>query len=328
MTIVRHVNDLKLSHASETVLDEEIMWWETIYGSLVGSKGNCHTYLGMDMHFNNRKLQISMTGYLHEIIDEFPFEIMGKVVSTPAAPHLFDKDKDAIPLDTNKARIFHQVVAKTLWAAIRVRPDLLTTLSYLTCQVKAPDEDDMKKLVRMIAYIRDTVNLPLTLGMENVNEVRWWVDASFGTRFEMRSQTGATLSLGIGSIYSMSRKQKLNTTSSTEAEIVGVHDAMSQIIWFRHFIIAQEVKIYRNILFQDNRSAILLHRNGTNSSSRNTRHINIRYFFLKDRIKSGEIEVVFCPSEEMIADFFTKPIQGRRFMDLRKIIMGEHDEQG
>lgn len=178
----------------------------------------------------------------------------------------------------------------------------------------------------MIAYIRDTINLPLTLGMTNTNEIQWWVDASFGTRFSMRSQTGATLSFGIGSLYSMSRKQKLNTTSSTEAEIVGVHDAMLQIIWFRHFITAQKVKISRNILFQDNRSAILLHRNGTNSSSRNTRHINIRYFFLKDKIKSGEVEVVICPSEDMIADFFTKPIQGKRFMDLRKIIMGEHIE--
>jgi hypothetical protein len=198
----------------------------------------------------------------------------------------------------------------------------------LTCQVKAPDEDDMKKLVRMIAYIRDTVNLSLTLGMGNANEPRWWVDASFCTLFEMRSQTGATLLFGTGSIYSMSRKQKLNTTSSTEAEIVGVHDAMLQIIWFRHFIIAQNVKIFCNILFQDNRSAILLHRNGTNSSSQNTRHINICYFFLKDKIKSGEVEVVLCPLEEMIADFFMKPIQGKRFMDLRKIIMGEHDEQG
>jgi hypothetical protein len=103
---------------------------------------------------------------------------------------------------------------------------------------------------------------------------------------------------------------------------------MSQIIWFRHFILAQEVKISCNILFQDNRSAILLHRNGTNSSTRNTRHINIRYFFLKDGIKSGEIEVVFCPSEEMTGDFFTTPIQGRRFMEIRKLIMGEHDEQG
>jgi hypothetical protein len=53
MTIVWHVDDLKLSHVSETVLDEEIMWLETIYGSLVGSKGNSHTYLGIDMHFNN-----------------------------------------------------------------------------------------------------------------------------------------------------------------------------------------------------------------------------------------------------------------------------------
>jgi hypothetical protein len=90
----------------------------------------------------------------------------------------------------------------------------------------------------------------------------------------------------------------------------------------------QKVKISPNILFQDNRSAILLHRNGTNSSPRNTRHINTCYFFLKDKTKSGEVEVVFCPSEEMIADFFTKPIQGKSFMDLRKIIMGEHDEQG
>jgi hypothetical protein len=262
MTIVWHVDDLKMSHINEKVLDGEVEWLETLYGSLVGTKGNCHTYLslGMDMHFNNKKLQVTMVGYLHEIINEFPFEIMGKIVSTPAAPHLFDKDRGAPPLNPTKAKQFYQVVAKVLWAAIRVRPDLLTTLSYLTCQVKAPDEDDIKKLVRMIAYIRDTVNLPLTLGMENLNELRWWVDASFGTRFEMRSQTGATLSLGIGSLYSMSRKQKLNTTSSTEAEIVGVHDAMSQIIWFRHFILAQEVKISCNILFQENRSAILLHK--------------------------------------------------------------------
>jgi hypothetical protein len=77
-------------------------------------------------------------------------------------------------------------VANVLWDVMRVRPALLTTLSYLTCQIKAPDEDDMKKLVRMIAY---TVNLSLNLGKENSNELRWWVDASFGKRFAMRGQT-------------------------------------------------------------------------------------------------------------------------------------------
>jgi hypothetical protein len=140
------------------------------------------------------------------------------------------------------------VVAKVLWAAIRVQPDLLTTLSYLTCQFKEPDEDDMKKFLRMIFYIRDTINLPLTLGMDGSKKIKWWVDASFATRHKMRSQTGATLSFGRGSLYRMACKQKFNTTSSTEAEIVGVHDAMSQIIWFRHFVLAQEVKVSKNIL--------------------------------------------------------------------------------
>jgi hypothetical protein len=302
-------------------------WLELLYGSLVGTKGNCHTYLGMDMCLTNQKLQVSMVGYLHEIVEEFPYEIGGKA-TTPASPHLFDKDDDAVALTSDDAKIFHQVVAKVLWAATRVRPDLLTALSYLTCQVKAPDQDYMKKLVRMNTYIRNTIDLSLTIGMNDSKEMRWWVDASFGTRYQLRSQTGATLSFGVGSIYCMARKQKLNTTSSTEAEIVGVHDAMSQVIWFRYFVLAQGVKMSRNILFQDNRSAIFLHRNGTASSSRNTRHINIRYFFMKDRIKAGEIEIVHCPSEEMIADFFTKPIQGKRFSELRSVIMGENVEQG
>jgi hypothetical protein len=86
--------------------------------------------------------------------------------------------------------------------------------------------------------------------------------------------------------------------------------------------------VSRNILFQDNKSAIILHKNGTALSSRNMRHINIRYFFIKDRIKAGEIEVIHCPSNEMIADFFTKPIQGKRFLELRNIIMGTQVDQG
>jgi hypothetical protein len=327
MTIVWHVDDLKLSHINETKLDNEVKWLESLYGPLIGAKSSFHTYLAIDMCFENRKMKLSMMGYLQEIVEEFPYEIAGRV-STPAAPHLFEKDEDGTLLNSTDSKIFHQVVAKVLWAATKLRPDLLTTLSYLTCQVKAPDQDDMKKLIRMITYIRDTINLPLTIGMSGSNEVKWWADASFATRHQLRSQTGATLSMGLGSIYSMARKQKLNTTSSTEAEIVGVHNAMSQIIWVRYFPMAQVIKVSRNILFQDNKSALLLHKNGTASSSRNTRHKNIRYFFVKDRIKAGKIEVVFCPSSEMIADFFTKPFQGRRFIEIRNIIMGIQKEQG
>jgi hypothetical protein len=110
--------------------------------------------------------------------------------------------------------------------------------------------------------------------------------------------------------------------------MVGVHDAMCQVICFRCFIMTQGVKVTHNILFQDNKNVVLLHRSVTTSSSRNTRHINIRHFFVKDRIKAGDVEVVYCPSENMNADFFTKPIQGRMFLKLRNIVMRDQIEQG
>ena len=63
-------------------------------------------------------------------------------------------------------------------------------------------------------------------------------------------------------------------------------------------------------------------RNGRNSCTGNSRHINIRYFFVKDRFDKEEIDIVYCPTLDMVADFFTKPLQGNMFRRLKKYIMG------
>jgi hypothetical protein len=71
----------------------------------------------------------------------------------------------------------------------------------------------------------------------------------------------------------------------------------------------------------DNQSAILLERNGRASSGRRTRHVNIRYFFVTDRVKNGELRIEYCPTEIMRGDFFTKPFQGTPFRRQRSWIM-------
>jgi hypothetical protein len=76
-----------------------------------------------------------------------------------------------------------------------------------------------------------------------------------------------------------------------------------------------------SIIYQDNQSAILLEKNGKASSSKRTRHINIRYFFVTDRIAANEVSVEYCPTGEMIADYFTKPLQGTLFRKFRDQIM-------
>ena len=130
------------------------------------------------------------------------------------------------------------------------------------------------------------------------------------------------MSLGTGVIYGTSKRQKLNTKSSTEAELVGADNVMPQMQWTLYFLEAQGYKIHDNILYQDNKSAVLLETNGRGSSGKQTRHINVRYFFIADRIKSKEIRIEYCPTGIMLADYFTKPLQGLIFRELRDMIMG------
>ena len=99
----------------------------------------------------------------------------------------------------------------------------------------------------------------------------------------MRSHTGGLMTMGIEGAYVQYIKQKLNTKCSTEAELVGVDDVLTQVIWTRYFLKEQVHMIQYNVIYQDNQSAIRLENNGNKSRSKRTRHINIRYYFIFDR---------------------------------------------
>jgi histone deacetylase 1/2 len=151
--------------------------------------------------------------------------------------------------------------------------------------------------------------------------VKWWVDASFAVHPDMKSHTGCCMSLGKGAVYGTSTRQKLNTPSSTEAKLVGANNVMSQVLWTRYFLEALGYGVKDSVVYQDNQRSILLGKHGRASSGRRTRHINIQYFFVTDRIATKEVSVQYCPTGEMIADFFTKPLQGIMFKKIRNFIM-------
>jgi hypothetical protein len=89
---------------------------------------------------------------------------------------------------------------------------------------------------------------------------------------------------------------------------------------------AQGFTVSDSIVYQDNQSAILMEKNGRASSSKRTRHINIRYFFVTDRVANGEIKIEYCPTLEMLADDFTKPLQGAQFKTFRDRIMNTNPD--
>jgi hypothetical protein len=179
-----------------------------------------------------------------------------------------------------------------------------------------------KKLMRMMRYLNKTRNLVRIMRADNLNMIKWYIDAAHTVHADLKGHTGGALTLGKGAITTKSNKQKLNTRSSTETEIVGVEDLMPEILWTNLFLQAQGYEAKGTILYQNNKSTMIWMKNGRQSLGKRAKHINVRYFFVKDRIDKGEIKIEHCPTDDMIADFFTKPLQGQKFIKFRNKIMG------
>lgn len=328
-TIIWHVDDLKISHVDSEVVTSVIGTLNKAYGKhapLTVTRGKVHDYLGMRLDYSKKgEVHITMIEYIDKMLEELPTDMQNEY-ATPAALHLFKTNEDEVKLDEATSDLFHHNVAKLLFLCKRARPDIQTAIAFLTTRVKGPDIHDYKKLARTMGYLRATRELPLILKGDSFDQVQWWIDGAYAVHDDMKSHTGIFMSMGGGAMYSNSIKQKLNTKSSTEAELVAVDDAMSQLIWTRYFLHAQGYDLKPTTVHQDNQSAILLEKNGRRSSGKRTRHINIRYFFIADRCKAGEVEIKYCPTDDMIGDFFTKPLQGSKFKYFRNIIMGVQSE--
>ena len=158
--------------------------------------------------------------------------------------------------------------------------------------------------------------------MDDCGKMVNFIDASFAYRNDFKSQTGGCSTFGTSMFSSDSKKQKINTKSSTEAEVVSLANRLLQVVHHQLFMEAQGCTLYSNVLLQDNQAAIRIECNGKMSRSKRSRHMNILYFCVKDLVDRKEVKVKYCPTERMVADFFAKPLQGTLFLKFRDIIMG------
>jgi hypothetical protein len=324
-TVVWYVDDNKISHVDTRVVTELIERIEDKFGKMTVTRGKEHTFLGMKFVFtDDGNVQIMMKEYLMEAIEESGMKIE-RTAATPAKKDLFDVDDSAAALGKEEAEVFHSVIAKLLYVSLRARMDILLPIIFLCTRVSKSTIEDQAKLKRVLEYIYGTMDLTHTLGADDLSAFRTWVDASYAIHPDMKSHTGGVTSFGTGGLLCKSSKQKLNTKSSTEAELVGASDYLPNTLWMKMFMEAQGYPISQCIFEQDNESAIRLEKNGRSSCGPKSRHINIRYFFIKDRTADEGITIRHCPTLEMLADFFTKPLQGALFRKFRDVILGyEH----
>jgi hypothetical protein len=333
MTICWHADNLKMSHVMPKAMDKMIKHLrqecESVFedgsGAMTVSRGEIHTCLGMKLDFTAAcQVTVTMFDHLDDMLTVFEkIEPNGGGTKSSAAPvNLFAVNEDCEKLEDEKAVQFHNIVAKTLCVTKRARPDTCTPVAFLTTRVREPDKDDWKKIVHLMRHVRGARDMPLVLSANGSHILKWWVDVSFAVHPNLRGHTGGGLSLGGGFPVVGSTKHKLNARSSMEAELVGADDFMPAICWTRCFMESQGCNVEDNVLHQDNKSSILLEKNGKASSSKRAKHVNIRFFFITDQINKGKLSVEWCTTGNMIGDFAAKPLQGAAFKKFRDCIMG------
>jgi hypothetical protein len=322
-TIGWFVDDTKISHINPDVVTNIINMLEARFGNMTVTRGRTHKFLGMTIKYlGDGTATIHMPSYISEAISESGLDV-SKTVKTPCSNSLLAIDEASPLLPQAKAKLFHRIVAKLIYVGTRACTDILLALSFLCGCVSAPTEQDELKLKRLLSYLNCTIDLKLRIGADSLSHFSTWVNASFAVHPDMRSHTGGVISFGRGGLICKSKKQNINTKSSTEAELIGASDYLPHTLYVKMFMEAQGYPIHRATFHQDNESAIKMEQNGKASCGQWSRHIDIRYFFITDHSKRNCIHITHCPTEDMLADFFTKPLQGSLFRKFRSVLLGE-----
>ena len=154
--------------------------------------------------------------------------------------------------------------------------------------------------------------MKITFNVDNMNTIYWYMDASYGTHWYFKGHTGMVMMWGKGALMSFSLKQEINSQSSTEAKLIGIDNAITCMIWDQDFIEAQLYTVSHNVLYQYNKSTILVADNGRIHSTK-TKHIKHRYFLVNDKIIQGNLEIKYKSTDQMWSNVLAKPHQGKAY---------------
>ena len=320
-TATVHVDDLLITSVDMSMIESLSEGLRARYGEITKTTGTVLNYLGMVLDLSRAgEARVSMKGFVEDMLQTSG--VTGGA-RTPATEGLFEVRADAPLCSETRRKEFHSQVAKLLYLAKKCRPECLTAVAFLATRVTRCTEDDWEKLTRLLRYVNGTKERGIVLraGKDGII-VRVYIDAAYGVHADGKSHTGSCIVVGgTGAVHCKSGKQQIVTKSSTEAELVALSDSTSQGLHTRSFVMAQGYKCGPMTVYQDNMSTMALVERGRSAAER-TRHIDIRYFWVKERVMNGEMIIRHLGTKEMYANLLTKPLQGAQFIAERDALTG------
>ncbi|KAJ9546343.1 hypothetical protein OSB04_018886 [Centaurea solstitialis] len=270
--------------------------------------GELTFFLGLQIKQSEKGIFINQGKYVHEMLKKFDLTSCTPMKTPMAPPLSLDKDSKGKPVDVT---LYRGMIGSLLYLTAS-RPDIMYSTCLCARYQAEPKESHLTAVKRIFRYLKGTPNLGLWYSKDSGFDLTAYSDSDFaGCKINRKSTTGGCHLLGGKLVSWTSKKQNSVSTSTAEAEYVAAGICCAQVLWLRNQLQDYDIQLSKIPIYCDNTSAIAIANNHVLHSK--TKHIEVRYHFIRDHVMNGDIELHFVPTEYQLADLFTKPLDVTRF---------------
>ena len=271
--------------------------------------------IGTTVHFNQENSQVSIKQTAQALKLEEYSEFYYQPRSVPFKPGTTFADDT--PIESN----YRSLLGTLMYPMNMYRPDLAYAISRFSRYSHNPTQEQYDSLLSAASYFYHTKDLSLSFKKPERLTIDCFVDASHNSE-ESYSITGYVIRLGDNPVTWKSSKQHQVALSSAEAELHALVEALKELEWTRNLLSEIGIQIDEINIYEDNQACIHLATHTVVSNK--TRHIMAKTKFVQDILKEGPYRIIYCPTNQMLADVLTKPLPKTPFQDSRKK-MNLHD---
>ena len=276
--------------------------------------GRLHYCLGVSIIQDEGCIWLHQKQYVLNMLKRFGLT-EAKTVSTPADLSVKLVKDDGISKEVDPVK-YQSMVGSLLYAAMATRPDIAQAVGAVSKFNSKPSEAHLTAVKRILQYLKGTVDLAMKYHKSEDGSLIGYSDADWGGDSDDRhSTTGNLFLMAGGAISWLSKKQAVVALSTAEAEYIALSLATQEAVWLRRLLTELRVPSQPVMLMEDNQGAIAIAKNPI--AHARTKHIDIRYHYVREALQDGAIDLHYCPTTEMVADMLTKPLSKGQFEKLR-----------
>ncbi|KAJ8631789.1 hypothetical protein MRB53_025112 [Persea americana] len=267
--------------------------------------GRMRYFLGIEVLQQTDGIFLGQKKFAQEILDRFGMAGCNSVRNPIVPGSNLVKDTHGIPVDSTN---YKQIVGNLMYLT-NTRPDIMFVVSLLSRFMARPTELHSQAAKRVLRYVKGTLDFGVFYREGGDYELVAYTDSDYAGDLEDRKSTSSYLFLSsYGAVSWSSRKQPIITLSTTEAEFVAAASCVCEAVWLRRMLeTLHHDQQDSTVMFCDNSSTIKLSKNPVMHGQ--SKHIDVHYHFLRDLTGDGVVEMIYCHTQEQLADIMTKPLR-------------------